>query len=53
MNKDEFEKAIAGIVDRLNLYLDKEVKVRLEVEVEHVFPERPSGSVPNGISFSA
>ena len=32
MNKEEFEKAIAEVAERLDLYLDEQVDARLEVE---------------------
>jgi len=34
MNKDEFEKAIAEVAERLGLYLDEQVDARLEAEEE-------------------
>ncbi len=32
MNKEEFEKAIAEVAEKLGLYLDQQVEARLEVE---------------------
>ena len=34
MNKEEFEKAIAKVAERLDLYLDQQVEARREVEEE-------------------
>ena len=34
MNKEEFEKAIAEVAERLGLLLDQQVDARLEVEEE-------------------
>ena len=34
MNKEEFEKAIAQVAERLDLYLDEQVDARLEAEEE-------------------
>jgi hypothetical protein len=34
MNREEFEKAIAEVAERLDLYLDQEVEARLEAEEE-------------------
>lgn len=32
MNKEELEKAIAEVAERLSLYLDQQVEARLEAE---------------------
>jgi len=34
MNKEELERAIAEVAERLELYLDQQVDARLEVEEE-------------------
>ena len=34
MNKEEFEKAIAEVAEKLDLYLDQQVDARMEVEEE-------------------
>jgi len=34
MNKEEFEKAIAEVAERLGLYLEQQVEARLEVDEE-------------------
>jgi len=34
MNKEEFEKAIAEVAERIGLYLDQQVDAQLEVGAE-------------------
>lgn len=34
MNKEEFEKALAEVAERLGLYLEQQVDARLEAEEE-------------------
>jgi DNA topoisomerase VI subunit B len=34
MNKEEFERAIAEVAERLELYLEQQVDARLEAEEE-------------------
>ena len=34
MNKEEFERAIAEVAERLGLFLDEQVEARIEVEEE-------------------
>ena len=34
MNKEEFEKALAKVAERLDLYLDQQVEARVEAEEE-------------------
>lgn len=47
MNQEEFERALAEVAERLDLYLDEQVEARLEAEED----ERRRGARPPSLSW--